>query len=116
MNNSECDRSRRDVPTTTFLRFLSFLGCLCCLTWAQTGKAEAANSTPDKPATEAPKHFLKQVLVAEGIQAAQAMSLDANAGFVVLAPSLSFLNAAELEKRLESGQNRPIDLPLLAAL
>lgn len=59
---------------------------------------------------------LRQILIADSPEAAQAMSTAPGAGFVVLAPSLWFLNVEDLRRRLATGENRPIDERVLSAI
>jgi len=77
--------------------------------------AAAPASAPPAPSSAAPL-LLRQILIADSIEAAQSLPAAPRAGFVALAPSLAFLNVAELHRRLVDGQNRPIDDALLAAV
>ena len=84
--------------------------CLLSLAWlVQAAEPSAATA----PATSAP---LRQVLLAEGIEAAQGLALIENGELVVLAPTIAFLDGKNLSQRLAAGRNRPIDEPLLAAV
>lgn len=67
-------------------------------------------------ATGTATYPLRQILIAESVEAASALSYVPNGGFVVLSPALSFVNAKELTKLLAAGENRPIDDRLLVAI
>jgi hemolysin activation/secretion protein len=83
---------------------------------AQTAPAAPAPAAATSAPTSATPLLLRQILIADSIEAAQALPAAPRAGFVALAPSLAFLNVAELHRRLIDGQNRPIDDSLLAAI
>jgi hemolysin activation/secretion protein len=59
---------------------------------------------------------LHHILIADTIAVAQTMRAEPTAPFVVLSPSLSSFDAAEINKRLAAGINRPIEERLLLAI
>lgn len=81
---------------------------------ALTGAEQSAGTGPAEAAGN--RRTLRQILIAESVEAAQAMTPVPNAGLVVLSPAFARLDAAELTKRLSGGENRPIDEKLLAAI
>ena len=56
---------------------------------------------------------LKQIVLVDSVEAAQAPAAPATDKFVVLAPTLSFFKVTELTKRLAAGRDRMIDETLL---
>ena len=60
--------------------------------------------------------LIRQILVSEGVEQAQQFASKPGAGFVVLAPSLSFLDGKELGKRLAVGEGKPFQEKLVAAI
>lgn len=59
---------------------------------------------------------LRQVLIAEGAEAAQQLRPVPAGGLVVLSPGLGFLKREELAKRLATGENQPMNDRLLAGV
>ncbi|MGH7943459.1 MAG: ShlB/FhaC/HecB family hemolysin secretion/activation protein [Opitutaceae bacterium] len=97
----------RDQTCLTWLGWLLALILPCA-----HAEENAARSAP--PAVQSP--VLRQILIADSVEAAQALNPVPGGGFVVVSPSLSFLNDAELTRRLAEGENRVIDDPLLIAI
>jgi hemolysin activation/secretion protein len=98
----------------SFLRgafaWLALAGCLCAQETA--GPAVTANAP-----TAENKFLLRQILIGESMEAAQAMSFVPGAGLVVLSPALpSSIDRNELTKRLAAGENRVIDERLLLGI
>ena len=69
-----------------------------------------------KDAGSPPAPKLRQILLSDSIEGAQALSLVPDGGFVVLPPTLSFLSAKELEQRLAAGRGRDVDERLLVGI
>ena len=89
--------------------FRSLLACLILVIGAVSIHAQ-----PEAPAT-AP--LLRQIAVADTLDAAQQLAFTPGAGFLVLPASLSGkIDAAELQKRLANAENRPVDEQLLVAI
>ncbi|MBL9213275.1 MAG: ShlB/FhaC/HecB family hemolysin secretion/activation protein [Opitutaceae bacterium] len=89
---------------------------LAALVFTQPGShAQTEPAASPAPAGDNPI-LLRQILIADSVEAAQALPPAPRAGFVALTPALGFLNVAELHRRLIDGQNRPINDQLLAAL
>ncbi len=59
---------------------------------------------------------IRQILISEGVEQTLQMSAPPGSGFVVLAPSLSFLQGKELAKRLALGEGKPFQEKLVAAI
>ncbi len=78
--------------------------------------SRSQESSAPSPATVPGSGTLKQILLADSMEAAQAMAGVPQGGFLFLAPSLWFLNREELQRRLATGENRPIDENLLKAV
>lgn len=91
---------------TLLLGLAGFAASLSSLLHGQDSAASAA-------ATAYP---LRQILIAESVEAASKLTFVPNGGFVVLSPALSFVNAKELTKLLAAGENRLIDDRLLVAI
>jgi hemolysin activation/secretion protein len=77
-----------------------------------TEAAEAPAATAAAPA----RRPLVRIIVTESVEVAQSFVPPPDAGFVTLSPGLSSFNAADLNNRLASGVNRPIEENLLAAI
>lgn len=95
------------------IRNLTFTTCiLACLLAAGT----TVRAADDKPAPEKKVYILRQILLADSVESAQALKFVPDGGFLVVPPSLSKIDRAELLQRLKAGENRPIDDRLLAAI
>jgi hemolysin activation/secretion protein len=100
----------------TTLRDKTVLLCLgLTLALISSGVRAAENESPAAPQPST-SPVLRQILIADSVEAAQALNPVPGGGFVVLAPSLSFLDANELTKRLAEGENRVVDDRLLVAI
>jgi len=71
---------------------------------------------PPPPASTSKPIHLRQILIAETVEAAQAMQPVAGGSFVVLGPALSFLKADQLTKILADGENKVLDDRILVAI
>lgn len=96
----------------------SLLVCLgllfVCLSPAARAQPAAADASA---APSAPKgQPLRQILISDGIESALAMPTAPDAGFLVVAPSLWFLNRDELHRRLVTGENHLLDQNVLRAI
>jgi len=99
---------------TRWKRLLTLLPALLSLPIV-TPLATAETPAPaEQPA--AIKHPLRQILIADTVEAAQQLAPAPGAGFVVLSPGLASLDSAELTKRLAAGENQTIDEKLLVAI
>jgi hemolysin activation/secretion protein len=96
---------------------------------AEAGTADPADtathavpnaSAPAAPATgpgaASERRRLRHILIAESVEAAQALQASFDSPFVVLSPGLAAFDAAELNKRLSAGVNQPIEERILAAI
>ncbi len=85
-----------------------------CLGHAQ----ESATATPEAatPTAEKPGHPLRRIIITDSIDVARTFIPAPDAGFVALAPELAAFDAADLTKRLASGENRIVEEKLLAAI
>lgn len=88
--------------------------CIWCLWIALTSWVIAAE--PANPPAAPAALTIQQILVTDSIEGAQQLQPVPNGGFVVLAPSVSFLKAEELFKRIGGAKDRPIDDRILAAI
>ena len=70
----------------------------------------------EQPANPQPSHLLRQILLADSVESAQALSYVPDGGFLVVSPSLAKIDRAELLRRLKAGENRAISEKLLAAI
>lgn len=94
---------------------------LALVATAGTGFAQAATGTPapasPPPALAAPATpVIRQIIVTDSIEAAQQQNALPDRGFVVVQPSVSFLDEKELAKRLAAGEGRPAEERLLAGI
>lgn len=95
----------------------SALVCLALLVaLAQPSIRAQAAPPPAAPAPGAAPLVLRQILIVDSAEAARTLPPAPGGAFVAVAPSLGFLNVAELTRRLIDGQNRPLDEKLLAAI
>ncbi len=60
--------------------------------------------------------IIRKIVVGEGIEDSQKFAPPSDSGFVALSPSLSWLNRAELAKRLSTAENLPFQEKLVAAI
>jgi len=74
--------------------------------------AQPAGATSTAPTV----HPLRQILITDTVEAAQQLSPDPAGGFVVLSPTLPYLEKSDLSKRLASGEGVTIDDRLLAGI
>src|SRR5690606_33193772 len=86
------------------------LGVALALTRPGAGAAEG-ETPPTPPPSNAP--VLRQILIADSVEGAQALEPVPDGGFVVLSPALSFLDGEELTRRLVDGKDRVVDDRLL---
>src|ERR1051325_10022519 len=118
MNNRGLHWSPKRFMTTwkkTFSRCAFALATMSAVASAQTNPSPPPGEATS-PAPAQPRHPLRQILITKGVEEAKALTPTPGAGFVVLAPSLSFMNTAELTKRLAAGENQIIEDRLLAAI
>jgi hemolysin activation/secretion protein len=73
----------------------------------------AAEATPAPPEKA---NLLRQILIADTVEAAQALSHVPDGGFLIVSPKLGKIDQVELLRRLKSGENKPITERLLAAV
>ena len=101
-----------------FQKKVSLLGlCLGVLATSSGASAEETKPAPTAPApAPATGHALRKIVVTESIDVARTFVPPPDSGFVVLTPGLSNFDAADLTKRLASGENRIIEEHLLAAI
>ena len=79
------------------------------------GVIPRAAEEPPKP--EPKPHLLRQILIADSVAAAQALSYVATGGFLqISAPVYAKVDRAELLRRLQAGENRSINDRVLAAV
>jgi hemolysin activation/secretion protein len=83
-----------------------------------TEPAPVTEPAPAQPTPAVPGavRLLRQLIIVESSEEAQKFTPPLSAGFVVLSPTLSHLNLAELTKRLATGEGRAIDERILAAV
>lgn len=74
--------------------------------------AAAAPATPAIPAASA----IRQIIITDSIEAAQQQNALPDRGYIVVQPSVSFLDEKELAKRLAAGEGRTADERLLAGI
>ncbi len=102
------------------MRLPSVLLCLLCLLAALTaGAAFAPAGEPAAASAAAPAAAvfpLQQILLADSVEAAQALQPAPDQGFLVLHGPLAGANREELEKRLAAGKGQVINDQLLAAI
>lgn len=72
----------------------------------------APPSAPAAPAAPA----IRQIIITDSIEAAQQQNALPDRGYVVVQPSVSFLDEKELAKRLAAGEGRPAEERLLAGI
>lgn len=83
-------------------------GLLPCLLPAQPAQVEGGAPVAGIP--------LRQILLETSAEAAEKLTLVPGAGFVVVPPHLSFLDAAEIRPLLAAAEGRPIEERLLVAI
>ena len=92
-----------------------FLG----MTVMRSADQPAPNPAPTPSAAApapAPLRLLRHILVAENVEAAQALAPERVSGFVVLSPGLATYDLAELSRRLATGENKPIEQGILSGI
>jgi len=94
--------------TSLFSGYLALFFAVCL----DSAYAQETAAPPAQP----PSHLLRQILITTGIEDAQKLVPQPEAGFVVMSPPVAFLDSTELKKRLAPGENRPLDDKLLAAI
>jgi hemolysin activation/secretion protein len=101
------------------MRLTSVLLCLLSALSAGAGFSRAGEPAPaggPAPAPASASYPLQQLLLADSVEAAQALQPDAAGGFVVLHGPLANANREELEKRLAAGKGQMISDQLLTAI
>ncbi len=89
--------------------FRSLLACLCFAAWA--GPVCAQESAPSSPPV------LRQIAIAESVEAAQQLAPIPGGGFLAMPPTWAGkIDGAELHKRLANAENRPVNEQLLIAV
>lgn len=85
---------------------------------AGTGFAQATAGTPAPAAPVAAPAApnIRQIIITDSIEAAQQQNALPDRGYVVVQPSVSFLDEKELAKRLAAGEGRPAEERLLAGI
>ncbi len=68
--------------------------------------------TPAAPASPT----IRQIIITDNVEAAQQLNAIPDRGYVVVQPSVSFLDEKELAKRLAAGEGRPAEERLLAGI
>ena len=81
---------------------------------AATDAAAPAPSAPAPASAAVPA--IRQIIITDGIEAAQQQNALPDRGYVVVQPSVSFLDEKELAKRLAAGEGRPAEERLLAGI
>lgn len=94
---------------------------LALVAMAGTEFAQAATGTPapasPPPALAAPATpVIRQIIVTDSIEAAQQQNALPDRGYVVVQPSVPFLDEKELARRLAAGEGRPAEERLLAGI
>jgi hemolysin activation/secretion protein len=90
---------------------------LACLAANVSAAAEGANPPPGQsPGAGGAGVPLKQLVLTDSLAAAETVNFAANAGFVVFPSTLSFVNQADLAKRLAPGENQIVNDKLLLAI
>lgn len=76
-----------------------------------------AHASEGKVAAPAPaRRLLHQLWLTNTLEPTDQPATESSGNFVILSPSLSFIDQRELSTRLSAARNRPIDEPLLAAI
>ena len=99
-------------PNWLFLCSALVLGLTASPGFAQPAAESATPSAPAAPAASA----IRQIIIADSLEAAQQQNALPDRGYVVVLPSVSFLDEKELAKRLAAGEGRPAEERLLAGI
>jgi hemolysin activation/secretion protein len=76
-----------------------------------------AQSPTDSAAAAAPApHRLRQILIADTVEAAQQLTPNAGQGFVVVGPQLEAIDSSQVTQKLAGTENQPIDEKLLSTV
>jgi hemolysin activation/secretion protein len=86
-----------------------FLGLLCAA--AAAGRAQSEAPAPSRPGTP-----LRQIVIVEGLEAAEKAAFVPGAGFLVWPASLAHIDTKELRAALQPGENRLLDDRLLVGI
>jgi hemolysin activation/secretion protein len=88
-----------------------------CLFSGLLALGAASGSAQEQPKPEPKAHLLRQILIADSVEAAQALTFVPNGEFIVISsPTYAAIDRTEFLKRLQAGQNRAINDKLLAAI
>lgn len=77
--------------------------------------ATAPTALPASPAAPAASE-IRQIIITDNVEAAQQLNALPDRGYIVVQPSVSFLDEKELAKRLAAGEGRPAEERLLAGI
>lgn len=77
---------------------------------------ENTPSATQAPAATATGPAIRQIIVTEGVQAAQALPEIPGGDYVIVQPSVSFLDRQELARRLANGEGQPATQQLLSGI